>query len=59
MPSQLEAVQHNVLFEFRDDVSQEQIDDLFSAICQLKTANKIPGILSICYGPHDSSEGLN
>ncbi len=59
MTSQSEQVQHNVLFEFRDDVSQEQIDNLFSTIFQFKTENKIPGIVSICYGPHDSPEGLN
>lgn len=57
--SQEKQVQHNVLFEFKEEVSPEQINDLFGAICELKTQRKIPGILSISYGPHNSPEGLN
>mgnify|MGYP000072881010 FL=1 len=57
--SRPEKVQHNVFFQLKEDVSQEQVNHLFSAIAQLKTDNKIPGILSISYGVHDSPEGLN
>ncbi len=59
IPSQKQQVQHNVMFEFKEEVSPEQINDVFSAICELKTQQKILGILSISYGPHNSPEGLN
>ncbi|MFB6274547.1 MAG: Dabb family protein [Halothece sp.] len=58
-PYQQTQVQHTVLFEFRDDISQDQIDEVFRSIVSFKTQEKIPGILSISYGPHNSPEGLN
>jgi len=57
--SQQTQVQHTVLFEFRDDISEDQINEVFRSICEVKTQQKIPGILSISYGPHNSPEGLN
>jgi len=57
--SHQEKVQHNVFFEFQEEASQEQIDEIFTSIAQLKTAQKIPGIVSISHGNHDSPEGLN
>jgi hypothetical protein len=59
MTLQAKKVQHNVFFEFQEDVSQEQIDDIFGSILKFKTDNKIPGILLISHGPHKSPEGLN
>jgi len=52
-------VRHTVFFQFRDDALPEEIDDFFEKMVQLKTENKVSGILSFSYGSHDSNEGLN
>lgn len=48
---------HTVLFRFRPEVTQQQIDDCYAQLADLK--NRIPGILSFSGGPYSSPEGLN
>jgi len=48
---------HFGVFKFNPDVTQEQIDESFIALVDLK--NKIPGLISVEHGPYKSSEGLN
>lgn len=52
-------VNHTVLFKFKDEVTQEQIDDLFKTLASFKTEGKVPGIESLSWGPYESPEGRN
>lgn len=51
-------IKHTVLFKMKQDVSQKEIDSIYSEIQDLK--NKLPGINSIvggkCYFIEDSEE---
>ena len=51
------AVKHIVLFQFREDVTTQQIDDIFRALAELK--DLIPGIEEFLSGPYSSPEGMN
>jgi len=48
---------HFGVFHFKSDVTDEQIDESFAALVDLK--NKIPGLQSVEHGPYKSDEGLN
>jgi len=48
---------HFGVFQFKPEISQEQIDESFVALVDLK--NKIPGLISVEHGPYKSDEGLN
>ena len=48
---------HFGVFQFKPEITQEQIDESFVALADL--ANKIPGLLSVEHGPYKSDEGLN
>ncbi|BDS06602.1 hypothetical protein NT6N_16420 [Oceaniferula spumae] len=48
---------HFGVFEFKPEITQEQIDESFAALVDLK--NKIPGLQSVEHGPYKSDEGLN
>ncbi|MCG8321904.1 MAG: Dabb family protein [Cytophagales bacterium] len=48
---------HFGMLQFRQDVSQSEIDECFTALRSM--LGKIPGLLKIEHGPYDSSEGLN
>ena len=50
-------VRHFGVFQFKTDVTAEQIDESFVALVDLK--NKIPGLQSVEHGPYQSGEGLN
>jgi len=50
-------IQHMVLFDFKDDTSQETIDHIFSELADLKTL--CPGVLHYAGGEYSSPEGLN
>lgn len=48
---------HFGVFEFKPEITHEQIDESFVALTDL--TNKIPGLLSVEHGPYKSDEGLN
>ena len=48
---------HFGVFQFKADVTNEQIDESFVALVDLK--NKIPGLQSVEHSPYKSDEGLN
>jgi hypothetical protein len=48
---------HFGVFHFKPEVTQEQIEESFLALVDLK--NKIPGLLTVEHGPYQSAEGLN
>lgn len=48
---------HFGVFQFKAGITQEQIDESFVALVDLK--NKIPGLQSVEHGPYKSDEGLN
>lgn len=48
---------HFGVFQFKPEITQDQIDESFAALADLK--NKIPGIQSVEHGPYQSDEGLN
>lgn len=48
---------HIVLLKFSPQTSREEIAEIFEALDDLQ--QKIPGIIDICSGPYDSSEGLH
>ena len=50
-------ITHIVLLKIRSDVSQEDLDRVFSDLATLKT--KIDGLLSFSGGPYSSHEGLS
>jgi hypothetical protein len=51
------AVKHIVLFQFKKDVTQQQIDDIYKALAGLQAL--IPGIEEFIGGPYSSPEGMN
>lgn len=51
------GIQHMVLVQFKPEVSDETIDELFSQLAELKQL--IPGITYFAGGPYSSPEGLN
>jgi hypothetical protein len=53
----MDAVRHIVIFKFRPDATESQINQLTQEFLSLK--NKIPGIVDIEYGVNNSPEGLN
>jgi hypothetical protein len=48
---------HFGVFQFKTDVTDEQIDHCFSTMQDM--VGKIPGLLSMEHGPYKSDEGLN
>ena len=48
---------HVVLLRFSPHTAREDIAEIYESLDELK--EKIPGIVDICGGPYDSSEGLN
>lgn len=48
---------HFGVFQFKKEITQDQIDESFAALVDLK--NKISGLISVEHGPYKSSEGLN
>lgn len=50
-------IKHMVILQFKPEVSQATIDDLFVQLAGLQS--KIPGILDFSGGPYSSDEGLN
>ena len=50
-------VKHFGVFEFRPEISAEQINSCFTALCSM--VGRIPGLLEIIHGPYNSAEGLN
>lgn len=48
---------HFGVFQFKPQITQEQINESFLALVDLK--NKIPGLISVEHGPYKSDEGLN
>lgn len=50
-------VRHFGVFQFKPEITAEQIDESFAALVDLK--NKIPGLLEVEHGPYESAEGLN
>ena len=48
---------HFGVFQFKPEITQEEIDESFVALSDL--TNKIPGLLSVEHGPYKSDEGLN
>jgi hypothetical protein len=53
----MDAVRHIVIFKFKPDATEAQINQLTQEFLNLK--NKIPGIVDIEYGVNNSPEGLN
>ena len=51
------AVQHMVLIQFKPDVSEELISEIYRQLAELQRL--IPGIEHISGGPYCSPEGLN
>lgn len=56
-PPMDETVRHVVVFDYKDDASEEQIGTVTEAFRALK--DKIPGIVGFEYGINNSPEGLN
>lgn len=50
---------HIVILKFKEDVTAEQIQGIFTSLQLLLTDKKIPGLLSYSGGPYSSPEGLN
>ncbi len=50
-------VKHFGVFQFKSDVSAEQIENCFSKLTGM--VGQIPGLLEVIHGPYDSPEGLN
>lgn len=55
--SKEEQMRHIVIFKYKPDASQEQIDKVTQAFGELK--NKIPGIVDFEHGINDSPENKN
>lgn len=53
--SKQKVLRHLVNFKFKDEVSQEQIDDIVKAFIDLQ--NKIPEIIGFEWGINNSQEG--
>jgi len=50
-------VRHIVLFQFRDDISNERVSEIMEGFGELKA--EIPGIQDYSWGFNNSPEGLN
>lgn len=50
-------IKHMVILQFKPEVPQATIDDLFQQLADLQS--KIDGILDYSGGPYSSDEGLN
>ena len=50
-------VKHYGVFQFKDGVSDAQIDECFSSMRGM--VGQIPGLLDFACGSYDSAEGLN
>lgn len=50
-------VKHYGVFQFKEDVTGEQIDECFLEMKGM--VGKIPGLSDFVHGPYDSPEGLN
>mgnify|MGYP000694554679 CR=1 FL=1 len=50
-------VRHYGVFQFKTEITQEQIDECFREMVGM--VGQIPGLLSMEHGPYESSEGLN
>ena len=50
-------VKHFGVFQFKQDVTDEQIDNCFAEMEAM--VGKIPGLLDLIRGPYESDEGLN
>jgi len=50
-------VRHFGVFQFKPEITPEQIDNCFAELRGM--VGKIPGLLDIEHGPYDSDEGLN
>lgn len=48
---------HIVLLRFKPQTARESIAEIFESLDELQEL--IPGIVDICSGPYDSSEGLH
>jgi hypothetical protein len=53
----MDAVRHIVIFKFRPDATEAQINQMTQEFINLK--NKIPGIIDFEYGVNNSPEGLS
>ncbi|MFC7338772.1 Dabb family protein [Haloferula chungangensis] len=50
-------VRHYGMFQFNDDVTEEQVAECFREMMAM--VGKIPGLLEMEHGPYKSDEGLN
>lgn len=50
-------VRHYGMFEFKSEITEEQIEECFSEMMGM--IGKIPGFEDMEYGPYKSPEGLN
>jgi hypothetical protein len=50
-------VRHIALLQFKDEITQDQIDECFEALKNMQ--GRIPGIVAFEHGPYQSGEGLN
>jgi len=50
-------IRHIVLFKFKSDTDQAEIEEIFSDLARLQ--EKVPGIMAFKGGPYTSPEGLN
>jgi hypothetical protein len=55
--SLLVMIRHFGMFQFKEGVSEAQIDECFAQLRGM--VGKIPGLLGIEHGPYESDEGLN
>jgi len=53
----MSQVKHIGVFQFRDSVSQAEIDQCFAALSSMQ--GRIPGLVDFIHGPYASDEGLN
>ncbi len=50
-------VKHYGIFQFKEDVTPEQIDHCFGEMKGM--VGNVPGVLEVLHGPYDGPEGLN
>jgi len=53
----MSSVKHMGLFQFKDGVSGEQIEECFAELVGM--VGQIPGLEEVIHGPYESDEGLN
>ncbi len=53
----MSSVKHMGLFQFKDGVSGEQIEECFTELVGM--VGQIPGLEEVIHGPYESDEGLN